>query len=218
MPDFVKKYFDGHENDPYARSLSFDICHDYFNAHRGVAAADCNLRESILVLWGYLGSWGMLRGSAKLSKTNPYVLKDVIAVIDEYDYLFDVDIPLYEKYAANMEECYDKLSKALSDHNPSPTLTLVTKIMFGVYSCIPAIDTNVWNYIKAQTGTSPSSIDSAIHAITAVYANQRQHLTPCLVTTAHWTGGTYRRICNSARLFDMLAYVEGLKTSRKKKA
>ena len=82
--DYINDYFDGHRNDPNARFLSFDICHNYFLSHKGVASRPENINESVMTLWGYLSSWGMLRGRGALKNKNPYYLKGTIEVIDKY--------------------------------------------------------------------------------------------------------------------------------------
>lgn len=95
--DYINDYFDGHRNDPNARFLSFDICHNYFLSHKGVASRPENINESVMTLWGYLSSWGMLRGRGALKNKNPYYLKGTIEVIDKYGDLFDVDLTDYPK-------------------------------------------------------------------------------------------------------------------------
>lgn len=213
MQQFIKDYFEGNENNPSARFLAFDICHSYFKNHRGKASSDTNIFESVLVLWSYLGSWGMFRGSSKLSKANPFVLKDVIAVIDEYENLFDVDIPKYDECGECMKACYQAISEKLRQKDVNPTLTLVTKIMFGVYSCIPAIDGNVKEYFEKENGCCPRSIETLMARIKRVYEKNQKELNPHSISTVDWNGDSYRREFNSARLFDMFAYVEGKKSN-----
>lgn len=211
--DFINDYFGGHRNDPTARYLSFDICHNYFQSHKGVASSPENINESVMTLWGYLSSWGMLRGRGALHNKNPYYLKGAVEVIDKYGDLFDVDLPDYPEKSGKIIECYNKLVKCLTIKDPTekdstiPTKLLITKIMFGVFSCIPAIDNNVGKYFKKRG--SLRSIRKAVETFGSFYENHKDLLKPKKITTSDWNGQPYERRFNSARLLDMFAYSEG---------
>ena len=51
-------------HDVNLRYASFDFCYNYFFTFKGQLSAD--LEKSCFVLWGYLASWGMLRGSSEV--------------------------------------------------------------------------------------------------------------------------------------------------------
>lgn len=142
------------------RYNSFDYCHNYFADNRGTAAEPDKMQMSCMVLWSFLASWGMLRGSSQLLWKNPLVLKDVITAIDKHSQLFDVDIEDYDDdkilnailEAANeftnlltFEETNEETKKT---KEVKPTVTLITKILLGVYACTPAFDINVSKGIK----------------------------------------------------------------------
>ncbi|HCQ71967.1 MAG TPA: hypothetical protein DIT75_00965 [Rikenellaceae bacterium] len=211
--DFINDYFGGHNNDPNARFLSFDICHNYFLSHKGVASSPENINESVMTLWGYLSSWGMLRGSGALHNKNPYYLKGAIEVIDKYGDLFDVDLPDYPEKSDQIVKCYDALASCMAIEGATkkdstiPSQLLITKIMFGVFSCIPAIDNNVGKYFKKRG--SLRSIRKAVETFGSFYESHKDLLKPRRITTSDWNGQAYERRFNSVRLLDMFAYSEG---------
>lgn len=206
--DFITNYFDGHDNDPNARFLSFDICREYFLSHRGAASKPENINESVMTLWGYLTSWGMLRGSkCALHNKNPYYLKDAIHVIDQYEKLFEIDLPDYHNAKGLIENCYKDLERSLTTESTKTLQLLVTKIMFGVFSCIPATDINVRTYFKGKG--SLNGIQNATKTFDSFYETHKEQLKPRMIATSDWNGEPYERLFNSARLLDMYAYVNG---------
>lgn len=213
--DYINDYFDGHRNDPNARFLSFDICHNYFLSHKGVASRPKNINESVMTLWGYLSSWGMLRGRGALKNKNPYYLKGTIEVIDKYGDLFDVDLTDYPKKSGLLVKCYDDLESCMTIEGTTkrdstiPSLLLITKTMFGVFSCIPAIDVNVGKYFNENKIGSLRTIHNAIETFGSFYESHKDLLKPRLIATTDWNGLPYERRFNSVRLLDMYAYSKG---------
>ena len=131
---------------PNLRYASYDFCYGYFQTYRGILSAD--MENSCMQLWSYLASWGMLRGSSKLQQRSPAALKPLIEYLDKADkqlWLMDVD----EYDEANIE-CLLKaytdidniLTEILSDRKNEKhrSITLVTKIMLGVFGNVPAFD------------------------------------------------------------------------------
>lgn len=210
-PSFIKEYFRGQEKNHFDRFLAFDICHDYFSKHRGNASSSKNLRESILVLWSYLGSWGMLRGRSYLHELNPFFLKDAISVIDKYSILYDIDVADYDELGKTIEVCYFDLRQALSLNNDKPTNTLVTKIMLGVFSCIPATDVNVSESLYAIYGKHPRTVRTILRATKLYYYINKTLFSPREIITLDWNGKEYKRTYNTIKLIDMHAFVEGKK-------
>jgi len=75
----------------------------------------------------YLASWGMFRGSSKLLTSGIKIFED----------LSDL---LLDKKGDGVIVQYESIKKFLDNKEISSTQTLITKIMLGVYSNIPAID------------------------------------------------------------------------------
>lgn len=123
------------------RYASFDICFYYFQTNRKNIAKANNIEISCLQLWSYLSSWGMLRGSSKLLQKSPAALKPLVEHIAQSQ-VWDIDVDNYnDENIEKLLEEYHKIEEILRAMDVKPTLTLVTKIMLGVYGNIPAYDT-----------------------------------------------------------------------------
>lgn len=123
------------------RYASFDFCHNYFFTHRHNLTGN-KMQESCCQLWGFLSSWGMLRGSSSLLQYSMACLKPLIEHLDNTDTpLWNIDADRYnpDNISLILNE-YSKIKKILKTIGFSPTITLVTKIMLGVYAAIPAYD------------------------------------------------------------------------------
>lgn len=135
------KASDGKNTNLCHRYLSFDYCYSYFYNNRGHFTE--KLQESCSQLWSYLASWGMLRGSSKLLQNSYACLIPLIKHFDETDTsLWDIDVDKY-LVGNNIDKItkeYGKIENILEKIKVSPTVTLVTKIMLGVYACVPAYD------------------------------------------------------------------------------
>ncbi len=158
------------------RLNSWDICHREFVRSIGKALSDKTIEILALHLIGYLASWGMYRGSSFLLKDHSYLLhKNLIPILMQKKYipLFNIeDIKSARQYLSLIVDVYCEIEsyyanirgkgKAISD-------TLVTKVMLGVYGCIPAYDTNVRNALKRchikHEGTIENNIRDLIDAL-----------------------------------------------------
>lgn len=121
------------------RYASFDLCYRYFFTNRDELK---NTEMSCYVLWSYLASWGMLRNSFLLQKS-PAHLKNLIEYVHdkENDHLFNVDVDSYDDTNKKIIIiAYNEIKTRLGIKKER-SITLVTKIMLGVFGCIPAYDT-----------------------------------------------------------------------------
>ncbi|WP_221410360.1 hypothetical protein [Apibacter muscae] len=124
------------------RYASFDYCFNYFKA------TDINkdFEKSCLVLATYLASWGMFRGSSFLLQEKS--LAHFISTI-EYIYklkndspeIWNIDVHNYnEKNIDTILDIYKEIQERFTENHTH--LTLVTKILLGVFGFIPAFDRN----------------------------------------------------------------------------
>jgi hypothetical protein len=91
-------------------------------------------------LWFYLASRGMYRGSSFLLQKSMWIYKDLLKVIvDMDDKIRTMDVDDYPWNETFIMECYNKIKWSLI-HNNERHIVLVTKIMLGVFGCIPAYD------------------------------------------------------------------------------
>ncbi|ERP96146.1 hypothetical protein Q674_05110 [Acinetobacter sp. COS3] len=126
------------QSEPIDRYTSFDYCYNYFKTTEDLTA---DLEKSCLVLGFYLASWGMLRGSSFLLQKSIKYFQPLIEYYAKLDKaVWEIDIDQYSN--ENIEQImdiYDK-TKGLIIADNRTHLTLVTKILLGVFGFIPAFD------------------------------------------------------------------------------
>ena len=130
------------------RYCSWEYCYSAFSkvAKKGYESSDTEYLA--LHLAGYLASWGMYRGSSALLKNYHYLIhKDLIQILyaEEYLPLFSVDETNYKTYLHLIDKVYSQIEQHYStlrakEKQLKPSATLITKIMLGVYGCVPAYD------------------------------------------------------------------------------
>ena len=131
---------------PEDRYTSFDYCYNYFRTKTNL---NQDVEKSCLVLGFYLASWGMYRGSSFLLKRSVKHLQRTIEYINtrnKSDWEIDVDNYTEE----NMEtiiNIYRDIKKLLI-LNGNTDLTLITKVLLGVFGFVPAFDTNFCNTFR----------------------------------------------------------------------
>ena len=66
--------------------------------------------------------------------------------------LYDIDLDNYTEVESRHRviEAYHGIEESFERINPSPTL--ISKILLGVYSCVPAFDTFFSNYLRHNMG------------------------------------------------------------------
>ncbi len=124
---------------PTERYASFDFCFNLFQS--GEYKKD--IEKSCYALGFYLASWGMLRGSSfLLGKSAKYYEKLIkyYAGLDQSYWKIDIDSPS-EEYIDKTLELYHKTKENIIVSPNTTHLTLITKILLGVFGCIPAFDT-----------------------------------------------------------------------------
>ena len=135
----VIKKFDNEIKDAKHRYYSFDFCYSHFRHSKETGNID--IEKSCFVLWSYLASWGMLRGSSFLMQKNPVYLTELVKWIYEQPqatWLIDVD-----DYADKKKEIlslYAQVKSHLIGEKKHQAVTLVTKVLLGVFAIIPAYD------------------------------------------------------------------------------
>jgi len=123
---------------PEDRYTSFDYCYNYF---RTTTDLNQDVEKSCLVLGFYLASWGMYRGSSFLLQHSVKQFQPTIRYINTLDKsVWSIDVDNYSE--ENMEiiiNIYREIKKLLIS-NGNADLTLITKILLGVFGFIPAFD------------------------------------------------------------------------------
>ena len=124
------------EKDPHNGYKSWEHCFSTFQH-----ASEQDIDFLCLHLGFYLASWGMLRGSSFLLKEKSIkFFEKLIDLIVKYKELWEVDVDKYsEKNIQTICEFYEEVKKVwTNDENISQTL--ITKILMGVYGCVPSFD------------------------------------------------------------------------------
>jgi len=192
-----------------ARHTSFDYCFNYFQAFRDhgeleALASGVNMQLSCLHLGFYLASWGMLRGSSALLRRSVKSYAPVIhAVVSANPQIWSIDAGGYSDAACDLIiDMARVLRSALPD---GASDILVTKIMLGVFGCIPAFDTN----FKRSFHVSRLR-HAALRRIDEYYIENQQAIERNRVCTLGFDTGqstAYKYTC--AKVIDMVFFIEG---------
>lgn len=123
------------------RELSWEYCHQEFMAAR---AKHYSKRTLSLHLVGFLASFGMYCRRAPLFLNHHYLVhEDLIPILMQARYTPLFNVHCLADFRANMPlmcEVYKKIKKYYAKKGFLPSETLITKIMLGVYGCVPAFD------------------------------------------------------------------------------
>lgn len=197
-----------HDRQPGARYASFDYCFNHFQRHRNAVAAwgePIGMEASCLHLGFYLASWGMLRGSSDMLQRSVRHLAPLIETIaatpPEVRHLdldgYDTDgIDLVHRTALDVR-------RALRPVEASDIL--VTKVMLGVFGCVPAFDT----YFKHGFGVSTFSRGS-LRLVGEFYRAHAPIIDQLRQPTLDFaTGQPTSLLYTRAKVVDMIFFIEG---------
>lgn len=206
IPQAVDRYL--RHRDPTARYTSFDYCFNHFQQHRTAVAAwgdPSGMEVSCLHLGFYLASWGMLRGSSDLLQRSA---RHLIPVIETVAYspteVWDLDLDDYGTESIELihRTAFD-IRQAFRPVEASDIL--VTKVMLGVFGCVPAFDT----YFKKGFGISTFSRGS-LRRIGAFYRSNAAMIDQLRPPTLDFTTGQpTTRLYTRAKVVDMIFFIEG---------
>jgi len=224
IENYLKKYEENLK--PEDRFASFDYCYNYFQSFRHddritEIASKENLETSVLQLGFYLASWGMFRASTGLFLHSSTILKPVIEAIAKIDQKYwNIDVNNYTEISlSDLFLLYDNINNSIkfsnvnkSNKKQEPTLTLVTKIMLGVFGNTPAFDSMFLKGIgKANYPGlgSEKSLKNIWYTIYDFYCNN-QHILDTKVRVTHpfiENGVTFKY--PKAKLIDMIFFEHG---------
>ena len=210
--DNVRRFAD--KVDSTDRYASFDYCFNYFQRHRQdpEALLGKNLELSCNQLGFYLASWGMLRGSTFLlqrSVRHFVPLVELIATAPKE--LWELDVHKYDSAGLTLlMEWVAKIREALHPegwrpHEGVASDILVTKVLLGVFGCVPAFDT----YFRKGFGVSTFSKGS-LRRIGSFYAAHAEEIDGLRQPTLDFiTGRPSEIIYTRAKVIDMAFFVAG---------
>lgn len=203
----VRKYLADYH--PNARYASFDYCFNHFQGFRERdeiprLSNEENLELSCLQLGFYLASWGMLRASTVLFRRSMRYLAPVIdAIATSPADIWRVDADAYNLEAIELIlEVRNRISIAF-EHDASHTL--LTKVMLGVFGCVPAFDQQFTRGFKvSRLG------EEELKRIASYYEANAQAIESSRVHTLDFvTGESSGRRYTRAKVIDMIFFIEG---------
>jgi len=208
----IRKYLEGDGVSgglkPFERYCSFDYCFNYFQNfyERGKLcdiASKINLQQSCMQLGFYLASWGMLRGSSILLQKSAKIYEPVIYEISKTDYaVWQIDVSTYSD--ENINKILN-LAETISSCLPSSSMTLVTKIILGVFGNVPAFD----SYFKNGFGTHTFN-NKSLSKIKMFYTTNQDIIDKYKIpTTDLLTGLPTSRKYTCGKVIDMCFFIEG---------
>ena len=165
------------KNNPHEekRNKSWEYCHNIFSKYTGKQIDDQTKELLALHLTGFLASWGMYcRKSPLLHDCSYMVHMGLVKILldKKYSPLFKIDDE--KGFASNIgliEKMYDEINSYYAEIHPNSPVsaTLVTKVMLGVFGCIPAYDTNVNKALAycgiQHTGKHVNMFNSLLNAL-----------------------------------------------------
>ena len=211
------------------RYASYDFCYLYFQTNRG-SLGGANMETSCMHLWSYLASWGMLRGSSALLKCSPSILKDLIAYFDDIkdSIVWTIDVDTYTRESKeeilkvyhDIDERIQKsiartLGKETNDVNVS--VTLITKIMLGIFGCVPAIDQYFYSSFHKRYKGFGKLGTKELNCLKKFYDEYKYELDSFQISVLDFSGNNTNLLYKKAKLIDMYGFSDGLHNSQKNK-
>lgn len=194
---------------PTARYTSYDYCFNYFRSFLetgqvGEIASSSNLQLSCLQLGFYLASWGMLRGSSPLlSKSVKHYVPVMEAIASADSAIWTIDADGYTEAA--IKTVMEVRSQLRSAFPQASSHILITKIMLGVFGCVPAFDGQfkkgfgVWGFGPKE-----------LRLIGQFYSANADVIEGHRVATIDFVSGEpTQRKYTRAKVIDMIFFIEG---------
>lgn len=137
------------KSNPDDRYTSFDYCYNYFRETKDLTR---DIEKSCLVLGFYLASWGMLRGSSFLLQKSIKHFQPTIQYISTLDKsVWGIDV---DKYDEENIKTIIRIYKEVKDRlifKGNADVTLITKVLLGVFAFMPAFDNYFCNTFREIT-------------------------------------------------------------------
>jgi len=211
IEQIVKKFKS--QSKPDDRYTSFDYCYNYFLTTNDPTK---DIEKSCLTLGFYLASWGMFRGSSFLLQKSIKHFQPTIEYIATLDNsVWDIDVDNYDE--TNVQTII-KIYRNIKDRlilNGNSDLTLITKILLGVFGFIPAFDNYFCNTFRVisdgQCGFRKVNIKS-LTFIKAFYEANKSIIDKLSIetfTTDFMTGQKTTRNYPMAKIIDMYGFTVG---------
>ena len=202
-----------YKSNPEDRFTSYDYCYNYFKSNNDLSK---DMEKSCYVLGFYLASWGMYRGSSFLLDKSVKHFENTINYLSDLDKtIWDIDVDNYSNdNIKKIIELYNDI-KAKLIYEDNSDLTLVTKILLGVFGFVPAFDVNFKSSFKIifekECGFSAFNI-KALESIKIFYEANKESidkLSSNTFTTDFTTSKKTKIIYKKAKIIDVYGFITG---------
>jgi len=126
------------------------------------------------------------------------------------DPLYDIDIKDYSKEDTvnRIIKAYNAIKESLSPYfeEEEPTMTLITKILLGVFSCIPAFDVNFSEFYRATFNSKASKINEEVLRNLYRFASGLKGIP---INMIGFDGEKSKYTYNKARMLDIYGWTKG---------
>lgn len=201
---------------PTERYASFDYCYNYFQSFREQGrvhdlAAPEHIQASCLQLGFYLASWGMLRATSFLLQKSVKHYEPLIREVATFPpAIWDIDVDRYTDATISLIHDCERMIVRTIGQGRRVTITLVTKIMLGIFGNVPAFD----SYFKQGFGVTTFSAGS-LRRIARFYQEYQVVFDTCQIHTIDFASGQpTHRLYPKAKLIDMACFIEGSRRPR----
>ena len=176
-----------------------------------------DIEKSCLVFGFYLASWGMYRGSSFLLQKSVKYFEPTIQYVSKLDKsVWTIDIDNYNSVnMATIQSIYAEIKSRIVS-NDNADLTLVTKILLGIFGFVPAFDNyfcdTFRNISKGECGFRKLNTNS-LSVIRNFYEANRasiDDLSKQTFTTNFLTGEKTKINYPKAKIVDMYGFTVGL--------
>lgn len=174
----VIKQFDDESKDIKHRYYSFDFCYSHFRHSKETGHID--IEKSCFVLWSYLASWGMLRGSSFLMQRNPAYLTELVKwIYEQPQATWLIDVEDYPNKKKEVLSLYTQVKSHLIGEKNHQAVTLVTKVLLGVFAIIPAYDRffkDTFSEIAGEKCGFSTPNETSLNIIAQFYQENREEI------------------------------------------
>ena len=208
----VEKFEEKH--DACGRDASFDYCYNYFHPSNKNDLTK-NIEQSCLSLGFYLASWGMFRGSSfMLKKSSKHFepLVEYIASAPKEAWYIDANNFKDENIDFLIDQ-YNDIKKILIPGSHAH-LTLVTKVMLGVFASVPAYDSFFTNSFKnIFKGDCAFTVfnKKSLQCIYEFYQSNQSAIDKINLNTVDFISGEKTKLkYTNSKIIDMYGFTRGL--------
>ncbi|MCR5039084.1 MAG: hypothetical protein K6A94_07090 [Bacteroidales bacterium] len=145
---------------------------------------------------------------------SPASLKGIIEYIDskENEKIWNIDLDCYTNENIKLIcTIYNGLSKKLESIEVQPTITLVTKIMLGVFGCVPALDSYFCIWARKEFDSCRFRVfnHNVLKCFSDFYLSNKTVFDSINIHTIDFQGRETNLTYTKAKLLDMFGFSMG---------